>query len=73
MRIRLQLLVAALLAAVAPATLFGQSFNTGSTGALGALNVADADVTVDLPADGRLNYTTVTVAAVGPCASSATL
>ena len=40
-----------------------QGFNTGSDGSLGALEVIDADVTVDLPPDGRLHYTTVTVAA----------
>jgi hypothetical protein len=39
-----------------------QGFDTGSDGSLGALNVEAADVTVDLPPDGRLHYTTVTVA-----------
>lgn len=44
-------------------TATAQSFDAGSNGSLGALNVSDADLTVDLPPDGRLNYTTVTVAA----------
>lgn len=58
-----QLLVAALLAASAVAPAWGQNFDTGSNGSLGALNVVDADQVVDLPPDGRLHYTTVTVAA----------
>ena len=40
-----------------------QSFDAGSNGSLGALNVTETDLTVDLPPDGRLQYTTVTVAA----------
>ncbi|MGH7256521.1 MAG: hypothetical protein ACREI3_12180 [Nitrospirales bacterium] len=39
---------------------FGQAFNSGSTGALGALAPA-ANTTVTLPPDGILHYTTVTI------------
>ena len=39
-----------------------QAFSSGSTGALGALN-ATTNQTLPLPADGVLNYTTITVAA----------
>jgi hypothetical protein len=63
MKAKNQLLAAILLAVSSLAPAWAQSFNAGSNGSLGALNVADADVTVDLPADGRLHYTTVTVAA----------
>lgn len=38
----------------------GQSFDSGSSGALGALDVT-ANTTVDLPPDGKLHYTTVNV------------
>lgn len=55
-------LLAAALAAASIQSALGQGFDTGSTGALGALNVVDANVTVDLPPDGRLHYTTVNVA-----------
>ena len=41
---------------------FGQTFNSGSTGALGAFNPA-SNTTVVLPADGILNYTTVNIPA----------
>ncbi|MBL9135052.1 MAG: hypothetical protein JNK85_04255 [Verrucomicrobiales bacterium] len=63
MRSSIPSVLAAFIAMALPSSLLGQSFDTGSTGALGALNVADADATVDLPADGRLHYTTVNVAA----------
>lgn len=63
MRSSLPSIIAAFITVVLPTSLLGQSFDAGSTGALGALNVADADVTVDLPPDGRLHYTTVNVAA----------
>jgi hypothetical protein len=63
MKAKNQLLAAILLAVSSLAPAWAQNFNAGSNGSLGALNVADADVTVDLPADGRLHYTTVTVAA----------
>lgn len=43
-------------------TVWGQAFNSGSTGSLGALSPA-TNTTVVLPADGILNYTTVTVPA----------
>jgi hypothetical protein len=43
-------------------TLVAQGFNSGSDGSLGALNVVNADQTIDLPDDGMLHYTTVTVA-----------
>ncbi len=56
-------LLMALMGAAALATARGQGFDTGSTGALGPLVVADANVTVTLPPDGRLHYTTITVAA----------
>jgi hypothetical protein len=51
----------AALALVAAAHLQAANFSSGSDGSLGALNVTD-DTTIDLPANGRLNYTTVTVA-----------
>ena len=38
----------------------GQVFLSGSTGTLGALNPT-TDITVTLPPDGVLNYTTITV------------
>lgn len=41
-------------------TAWGQAFNSGSTGSLGALAPA-TNTTVVLPADGILNYTTVTI------------
>lgn len=41
---------------------WAQAFSSGSTGALGALN-ATTNQTITLPADGILNYTTITVAA----------
>lgn len=41
---------------------FPQTFSSGSTGALGAFNPT-ANTTVALPADGVLNYTTVTIPA----------
>lgn len=44
------------------AATYGQAFDSGSNGSLGALNVTDANLTVDLPPDGRLHYTTVNVA-----------
>ncbi|CAI4030259.1 hypothetical protein DNFV4_00687 [Nitrospira tepida] len=40
----------------------GQTFSSGSTGALGAFNPA-SNTTVVLPADGILNYTTVNIPA----------
>lgn len=43
-------------------TAAGQTFTSGSNGSLGALNVTTVNVTVDLPADGVLHYTTVNIA-----------
>lgn len=63
MKTKTQILAAALLAVTSLAPAWGQTFDTGSNGSLGALNVVDADVTVNLPPDGRLHYTTVNVAA----------
>jgi len=40
-----------------------QTFSSGSTGADGALNLASGTTTVQLPASGVLNYTTVNVTA----------
>ena len=57
------LFAAALLTSSAFFAALAQSFNAGSNGSLGALNVTDTDLTVTLPPDGRLQYTTVTVAA----------
>jgi len=55
--------VVALVAGVAPCAL-AQSFSSGSTGADGALSVTTGtcSTTVQLPASGILNYTTVNVA-----------
>ncbi len=63
MKAKTQLLAAVLLAVSSLAPAWAQSFDAGSNGSLGALNVTDADLTVDLPPDGRLHYTTVNVAA----------
>ena len=63
MKAKNQLLAAILLAVSSLTPAWAQNFDAGSNGSLGALSVADADVTVDLPPDGRLHYTTVTVAA----------
>lgn len=43
------------------ASVYGQGFDAGSTGALGPLNVTE-NTTVELPANGQLHYTTITVA-----------
>jgi hypothetical protein len=51
-----------LLSGVLPWATLAQGFNSGSTGADGALNVT-ANTTVDLPPSGILNYTTINVAA----------
>ncbi|MBI3416750.1 MAG: hypothetical protein HY043_15785 [Verrucomicrobia bacterium] len=40
-----------------------QNFSSGSTGADGPLNVATADLTLDVPASGIFNYTTINIAA----------
>jgi hypothetical protein len=55
-------LLALALCCLAQARLRAAGFSSGSDGSLGALNVPD-DQTVDLPPNGRLNYTTVSVAA----------
>ncbi len=53
--------ILALLFVVAAASVAGaQTFSSGSTGADGALNIT-ADTTLPLPANGILNFTTVTV------------
>jgi len=62
MKPKTQLILAFLVAGAALWPAAAQGFNNGSNGSLGALEVADTDLTVDLPADGRLHYTTVTVA-----------
>jgi hypothetical protein len=54
-------LFAALFTAATLVSHYGQAFDTGSNGSMGALEVVDANVTVDLPPDGRLHYTSVTV------------
>lgn len=41
----------------------GQGFDFGSNGSRGALTVTESSMTVDLPPDGRLHYTTVNVPA----------
>lgn len=63
MKIHSSLLTLVLLGSAVLLPASAQNFDAGSSGALGALTVTDTDVTVDLPADGRLNYTTVTIAA----------
>lgn len=57
------LFTASLLAGSVLFTTHAETFSSGSDGSLGELNVTTADVTVTLPPDGRLNYTTVTIAA----------
>jgi hypothetical protein len=52
-----------LLAGVGLLAAHGQAFDSGSTGAYGAINVTTADVTLDVPADGIFHATTVNVAA----------
>lgn len=54
-------LLAGLIGGAALINSHAQGFDSGSTGALGALNV-EANMTVALPPDGRLHYTTVNVA-----------
>ncbi len=51
-----------LLLALPTGLAFAQEFNSGSTGANGALNVTTS-TTLNLPPDGILNYTTINVAA----------
>ncbi len=46
--------------ALAPA-LWAQAFNSGSDGSFGPINVTTGDVTLDLPPDGVIHATTVTV------------
>src|SRR5262245_20670680 len=52
--------IAALLSLLAASTLHAQGFNSGSTGADGVLTVSQ-DTTLDVPADGIFNFTTVTI------------
>lgn len=63
MKAKTQFLAVILLAAASLVPAWAQNFDAGSNGSLGALNVTEADVIVDLPPDGRLHYTTVTVGA----------
>jgi hypothetical protein len=58
-----KLLAAALALCFATGRLGAQAFTSGSTGADGALDVTAADVTVNLPPEGILHYTTITIAA----------
>ena len=55
-------MIAALALSLGGADVRAQGFNSGSDGSLGALNVTN-DLTVALPPDGILRYTTVNVAA----------
>lgn len=55
--------LATLIGAAALISAHAQGFNNGSTGAGGALSVVDSDVTVELPPDGKLHYTSVNIAA----------
>ncbi len=57
------LLLLAPLAVLSSAQSHAQGFESGSTGANGALNVASGTQSVTLPPDGILNYTTINVAA----------
>jgi len=61
MKAKTQLLAAMLVAVSSWGPAWAQNFDAGSNGSLGALNVTEADMTVELPPDGRLHYTTVTV------------
>lgn len=56
---RTNLLMVLALAGVS--SVFAQSFSSGSTGADGALNCSGSPATVQLPASGVLNYTTVNI------------
>lgn len=56
------LLVLLLLLAGAPPTL-GQAFNSGSDGSFGPINLTASDLTLDLPPDGVIHATTVSVSA----------
>ena len=58
-----KLLAAALALCLGTGRLGAQAFTSGSTGAAGALDVTTADLIVDLPPDGILNYTTINIAA----------
>ena len=56
------LLVLLLLLAGAPPTL-GQAFNSGSDGSFGPINLTTSDLALDLPPDGVIHATTVSVGA----------
>jgi len=55
-------IVSAVVLLIGSEDVWAQAFNSGSTGALGAFSPATNTV-VTLPADGILNYTTVTIPA----------
>jgi hypothetical protein len=61
MKLKIQLTLASLMAGTTLWSAATQGFDSGSNGSLGALVVAETDLTVDLPPDGRLQYTTVTI------------
>lgn len=63
MKTQHHLLAITLLAVTSLAPAWGQGFDAGSNGSLGNLDVIDADRTVELPSDGRLQYKSITVAA----------
>src|ERR1051325_5158788 len=54
--------LATLIAATTASAALAQPFDTGSTGADGALNVT-SNTTLNLPANGIFNFTTINVAA----------
>jgi len=58
-----QLLAAAVALCLATDRLGAQAFTSGSTGTDGVLEVTASDVTVNLPPEGILNYTTINIAA----------
>ncbi len=57
---KIYLLVTAVAGMVAAA--HAQGFDSGSNGSLGALNLTDSNLVIELPPDGRLHYTTFRVA-----------
>src|SRR5690349_20307730 len=61
MKLMNKAVTASLLLGVSALHTFGQAFSSGSTGSYGPLNVT-ADITLDMPADGVFNCTTINIA-----------
>lgn len=68
-RNKLLILIAAVVGWAGVLRLSGQGFDSGSTGADGALTVA-SNTEIPLPPDGILNYTSVLIPIATPCTPS---